>query len=38
MTEIEKVSAISKLMIQLNAPKLKNKVNFYRLLAVTQNA
>lgn len=36
--EAEKIWFIEKLLIKLNKPKLDNKVAFYRLLAVTQNA
>lgn len=38
MVEIEKIWKLDKLLIKLNAPKLENKVSFYRLMAVTQKA
>ncbi len=38
MVEVEKAWFIEKTIIKLNAPKLENKVAFYRLLAVTQKA
>jgi hypothetical protein len=36
--EILKSDFFEKLVIKLNAPKLKNKTNFFRLLAVAQKA
>lgn len=38
MVEVEKLSKFEKFLIKANAPKLHNKVNFFRLIAVTQNA
>jgi len=36
--KIAKSDFFEKLIIKLNAPKLKNKTNFFRLLAVAQRA
>jgi hypothetical protein len=36
--EVLKSDFFEKLVIKLNAPKLKNKTNFFRLLAVSQKA
>jgi hypothetical protein len=36
--EVLKSDFFEKLIIKLNAPKLKNKTNFFRLLAVSQKA
>lgn len=38
INEILKSDFFEKLVIKLNAPKLKNKTNFFRLLAVSQKA
>ncbi len=38
ITEVFKSDFFEKLVIKLNAPKLKNKTNFFRLLAVSQKA
>jgi pilus assembly protein TadC len=36
--EVFKSNFFEKLVIKLNKPKLKNKTNFFRLLAVSQRA
>lgn len=38
MSDSAKLSAKEKLLIQLQKPKLEQKVNFFRLMAITQNA
>lgn len=38
MADTEKMSAVEKLFVKINAPKLDNKVSFYNLMAVTQKA
>jgi hypothetical protein len=36
--KIMKSDFFEKLIVKINAPKLKNKTNFFRLLAVSQKA
>ncbi len=38
MVNVEKSDKFEKFLIKLNSPKLENKVTFFRLMGVTQNA